>query len=102
MNEKVENILKEMREEFRGKSFEEIQSITWINRDPIKLGWRKLYPAIWSQEYGDSEILLVVQLTSWYIRNIFGSTDCMGFLINNQGSTTDVDAYWLMHEVGHP
>lgn len=102
MDEKVESILNEMRDEFRGKSFEEIQSLSWTNRDPIRVGWRKLYPSVWSQKYGDSQFLLVVQLTRWYIRHVFGSTDCIGFLINDQGVTTDVDAYWLMHEVGHP
>jgi len=102
MDQKIEKILNEMRDEFRGKSFEEIQALNWINRSPFKLGWRKLYPSVWSQEYGDSEFLLVVQLTRWYIRNFFGSTDCIGFLISKGGSTTDVDASWLMHEIGHP
>ena len=91
-----------MRDQFRGKTWEEISCIGWKNRNPINIGWRKYHPSVWSQEYGDNEVLLVVQLTKWYIPKFFGATDCIGFIQNSNNETTDVDAYWLMHEIGHP
>ena len=102
MNEKVEKILNEMREEFRDKSYDEIRSLNWINRPAMKIGWRKYYPSVCSQPYGDSDIVLIVQLTKWYIRGFLGATYCIGILLDENGNTTDVDAYWLMHEIGHP
>jgi hypothetical protein len=102
MVESVKNILEEMRDQERGKTFEQISSIGWVNTEPIKINRRKYFPAIWSQEYGENEVLLVVQLTKWYIPKFFGATYCIGFLQNQKNETTDVDEYWLMHEVGHP
>ena len=102
MSEQVQKILEEMRDQVRGKNFDEVSSIGWQNREPIKIGWRKYYPSVWSQEYGENEIILVVQLTKWYIPNFLGTTDCIGFIQNLNNETTDVDAYWLMHEIGHP
>jgi hypothetical protein len=102
MKETVLKTLKEMRDQYRGKSFEEISSVRWQNRNPITIGWRTYYPSIWSQEYGNGEVLLVVQLTKWYIPKIFGTTDCIGFVQKQNNEITDVDACWLMHEIGHP
>jgi hypothetical protein len=102
MEKAVLKILEEMRDQYRGKSFDFISSLNWEVHKPIRIGWRKYQPSVWSQEYGINEVVLVVQLTKWYIPNIFGTTDCIGFLQNQNNETTDVDAYWLMHEIGHP
>lgn len=102
MKKQIDEILEEMRSKYKVKTFEEISLLDWQNHDPIKIGWRKYYPSVWSQEYGKDSILLVVQLTKWYVPNILGATDCLGFVINRSHEIMDVDAYWLMQEVGHP
>ncbi len=102
MKKTAQRILEEMREEIKGKTFQEVSSIGWKNHEPIKIGLRKYYPSTWSQEYDDNKVLLVVQLTKWYIPNFLGATDCIGFIQDRSGETSDVDAYWLMHEIGHP
>lgn len=101
MNPAVEIHLKEMRVKYQAKSYDEIMSLNWIEEAPVKINGKKYYPAIWGQEF-QGQALLVVQLTRWYIFQWFGSTDCIGFTVNKEGIRENVDAYWLMHEVGHP
>ena len=102
MKKTVLKVLEEMRGQYKGKPFDYVLSLGWQNHNPVRIGWRMYYPSTWSQEYGNNEVLLVVQLTKWYIPNIFGTTDCIGFVQNQNNETTDIDAYWLMHEIGHP
>ena len=101
MNPSVERYLKEMRAKYQEKSYDEITSLDWIEEAPVKINGKKYYPAIWGLEF-QGQALLVVQLTCWYIFQWFGSTDCIGFTVNKEGIRENVDAYWLMHEVGHP
>ncbi|WP_045861330.1 hypothetical protein [Teredinibacter purpureus] len=101
MNPEVGSYLKDMRVKYQVKSYDEITSLGWIEEAPIKISRKKYYPAIWGQEF-QGQALLVVQLTRWHIFKWLGSTDCIGFTVNKDGGREDVDAYWLMHEVGHP
>ncbi len=101
MNSEIERHLKEMRERYKGINYDEIVNLGWVNEDPVTISGKKYHPAIWGQEF-DGQALLVVQLTRWYILRWFGATDCIGFLVNKAGTLSEVDAYWLMHEVGHP
>ncbi|WP_347332977.1 hypothetical protein [Marinimicrobium locisalis] len=102
MNRTVSEILEGMRDSYRGKTFSEISSLGWIDQVPVKIGWKKYYPSIWSERYGGDSAILVVQLTKWHIPKFFGTTDCIGFIKSKNGDIEDVDAYWLMHEIGHP
>ena len=101
MNPKILTYLQVMRESYKNKSFDEIVNLGWISEVPINIDGTKYYPAIWGSEFQDNA-LLVVQLTRWYIVNWFGTTDAIGFTLNEKGALTEVDANWLMNVVGHP
>jgi len=101
MNLEVKEYLEQIREPYKTWSYSEIVDMGWITKESIELNGKKHHPAIWGEEFQD-QALLVVQLTRWYFLKIFGATDCIGFLMNGDGTITNVDAYWLMHEVGHP
>ncbi|UTA48153.1 hypothetical protein L1F30_01100 [Simiduia sp. 21SJ11W-1] len=102
MKSEVREKLEEMRLQFEGKSFDDLKAMGWIDKSPIAINKKKYHPAIWSQSFGDDELLLVVQLTRWYFLKMIGSTDCIGFTLTKEGELNHVDEYWLMHEVGHP
>lgn len=102
MKSEVREQLENMRHQYEGKSYEDLKSLKWIEKDPILIKKKKYHPAIWSEVFPDEELLFVVQLTRWYFLKIFGSTDCIGFTLNKEGKLNHVDEYWLMHEVGHP
>ncbi|EKE67220.1 hypothetical protein B3C1_19049 [Gallaecimonas xiamenensis 3-C-1] len=74
----------------------------WEDLEPVKIRRKKYYPAVWSQDHGDDEVLLVVQLTKWHVPQIIGTTDCIGLIKNRMNRTIDVDALWLMHHIGYP
>jgi hypothetical protein len=101
MNSVVESYLKDMRLTYKEKNYDEIISLGLVTDKPVRINGKKYYPAAWGQEF-QGQSLLVVQLTRWHIFKLFGSTDCIGFTLNREGTLKHVDANWLMNEVGHP
>lgn len=101
MNPEIERHLITMRERNKNKNYDEIVNLGWVTDAPVIINGKKYHPAILGEEF-DGQALLIVQLTRWYIFRWFGETECLGFLLNKAGVLSEVDADWLMHEVGHP
>lgn len=101
INKLIQAQLTQMRDSYRANSREKLLALDWVETEPISLNGKMYYPAVWSCQYEDM-VLLVVQITRWHFMRIVGTTHAIGFLLVSDGRHIDVDAEWLMNEIGHP
>jgi hypothetical protein len=102
MKPEVLEKLEELRAPYLSHTYQAIRELGWNDLDRVTLNKEKYEPAVWSELRPDGKVLLVVQLKKWVFLRTIGSTDCIGFLIDQDNNIELVDENYLMEEIGHP